>query len=654
MKTEIYNESQDKIREARKNFIEGNSIASPYMRPEVLRAWERCRQKDVSPLTKSAPAEDAVSFQRRLKKNAAFIQVVQPAIEKLYHFIKNSSFTIAISDAQGYLLTVQGDSDMVDSAMKGNGIPGADWSESGIGNNPIGTAIAEDRPLQVFGYEHYCLCAKNWAGSGAPIHDPDGSILGAISICGKKENVNYHTLGMAFITAYSIEKQLTILQALEKVDLAYKHNNIIIDAIDEGVITFDRDKKILSQNKMVTSSLGGSFVGRNLADLFLNKSFLNSIDNKVEVTDYMTNIIANGKSVPFTITYRIIKTAATQRGILLMTKVSRVKKLAQKIVQNEASFSFETIIGQDKNFIDCLDLAKTAANTDAHILLTGESGTGKDVIAQSIYNSSSYRSGNFIAVNCGAIPKELIASELFGYEEGAFTGAKKGGQTGKFLLANGGTIFLDEIGEMPLQLQSYLLRVIEQKVINPVGSQTYLPIDVRIISATNKDLMKEVAQGNFRQDLYYRLNVFSINIPPLRERKDDIPLLTRAFIEKFNHKYTKSVRTISEEVRAIFMNYDWPGNIRELQNIVERTVILAKGPLITSELLPYYLQKTSFLPAAKLLDIQDEKPEDEKECIKRLLEKNYWNISRAAKEMGVARSTLYSKIKLYNLRESKS
>lgn len=282
-------------------------------------------------------------------------------------------------------------------------------------------------------------------------------------------------------------------------------------------------------------------------------------------------------------------------------------------------------------------------------MITGESGTGKEIFAQAIHNLSSRRGKIFIAVNCGAIPSNLIESELLGYEEGAFTGAKKGGNAGKFELAHGGTIFLDEIGEMSLETQVRLLRVIEEGVVSRVGGSKQIPVDVRIIAATNKDLQEEVKKGSFRKDLFYRLNVLPLWLPPLRDRKEDIPILIDYYMTKVSKKLNKNKFKIDSTVMNKFMEYDWPGNIRELENVVEL--------IVNTEKIPDYilkLHKTFVVGNNKVaegsMNFESMKLEDvEKNHIIKVLKSFRGNISLAAKAMGIGRNTLYRKMEKYHI-----
>jgi sigma-54 dependent transcriptional regulator, acetoin dehydrogenase operon transcriptional activator AcoR len=294
-----------------------------------------------------------------------------------------------------------------------------------------------------------------------------------------------------------------------------------------------------------------------------------------------------------------------------------------------------------------------------NVLIEGESGTGKELFAQAIHNQSNRRKGPFVAINCGAIPRELIGSELFGYAEGAFSGAKKGGNPGKFELASGGTLFLDEIGDMPFEQQVSLLRVIQEKKVTRIGSNQVVPVDVRIICASNKKLLDEIQKGNFRHDLYYRLNVVQITVPPLREHAEDIPELFQYFLAKIDEQWANDIQNMTPEVMKYLAEYNWPGNVRELENVVDRMYMMAAGNQITPEHLPLeiccptpveFLSSglNSALPSnntdsrGKMKALINQVETDE---IKTLLSKHRGNISKIARELGVSRNTVYRKIK---------
>ncbi|WP_368504384.1 sigma 54-interacting transcriptional regulator [Alkalihalophilus sp. As8PL] len=315
--------------------------------------------------------------------------------------------------------------------------------------------------------------------------------------------------------------------------------------------------------------------------------------------------------------------------------------------QNKATYTFHHIIGESESILRAKHQAERAANSDSNVLLLGESGTGKELFAHAIHNAGRRAPGSFVKVNCAAIPPDLLESELFGYEEGSFTGAKKGGKKGKFEAADGGTIFLDEIGELPLHMQVKFLRVLQEKEVEKIGSTTSKPIDVRVIAATNRDLEEMVHKGEFRLDLYYRLNVVAIHIPPLREREQDLVQLCQHFTEKLSPIMKKEVEGISKEAQRLLNQYRWPGNIRELENVIERAMNMLDETWIKPIHLPAKLTEQATGKVIEPLAISIEKAE--KTAIMNALTQTKGNRSKAASLLGVSRSTFYEKLTKHQL-----
>ncbi len=349
-------------------------------------------------------------------------------------------------------------------------------------------------------------------------------------------------------------------------------------------------------------------------------------------------------------------------GVIYLSPIEKIHLLVNRFTGARASYSFNDIITVSHSMTEAIHLAKMAAASASNVLLEGESGTGKEVFAQAIHSESQRKNGPFVAVNCGAIPRELVGSELFGYIEGAFTGARKGGSPGKFELATGGTLFLDEIGDMPLEQQVTLLRVLQEKNITRIGDSRTIPVDVRVICATNKNLWQEVETGNFRVDLYYRLNVINIDIPPLRQRREDIIVLFDYFLSKI----PAGKAPIEEErgrIEESLQQYSWPGNIREMQNVVERMVHMAGSLPVGVKHLPPELRRTPGEAVNSYTAVDSSETsiyearenhkkvmqEQERDMIINLLKYFQGNISRVAREMGVNRSTIYRKMKLYKI-----
>ncbi|NLI82586.1 MAG: sigma-54-dependent Fis family transcriptional regulator [Deltaproteobacteria bacterium] len=304
--------------------------------------------------------------------------------------------------------------------------------------------------------------------------------------------------------------------------------------------------------------------------------------------------------------------------------------------------SYENIVGRSAAMQKVFDLIDTVADTNATVLITGETGTGKELVARAIHGNSSRRYGPFIAVSCGALPESLLESELFGYEKGAFTGADRT-KMGRFELAHGGTLFLDEIGEISMATQVKLLRVLQERCFCRLGGTVPAEVDVRLIAATNRNLLKEIEAGNFRSDLYYRLNVVNIQLPPLRERKEDIPLLVECFMEKFNVEFNKRFDRVEKKAMEAMMDYHWPGNVRELENVIERAIVIDQGPEIKAKNLPIF--KTESPSTNEPQSLEDV----EQQHIRKMLERHNWNIARTAKALNIDRSTLHKKINKFGL-----
>jgi len=365
-----------------------------------------------------------------------------------------------------------------------------------------------------------------------------------------------------------------------------------------------------------------------------------SIINK---TIYIVN--QKGKPLPVSISTAILRNEEGNiiGGVETFRDLREIVELRKKI---NKTYSFQDIISKNYKMEKIFSILPDIAESDSNVLIEGESGTGKELIARAIHNLSRRKKKPLITVNCGALPDTLLESELFGYKAGAFTDAKKD-KPGRFALAEGGTIFLDEIGDISSSMQTRLLRVLQEKIYEPLGSVTPSRANVRIVAATNKNLISLVDEGKFRQDLFYRLNVMKIHIPPLSERKEDIPLLVNHFIKKFNSIKGKEIQSISDNAMSLLMKHNFPGNIRELENIIEHAFILCKGDIILAGHLPEQFISAKAIPyeGKELKDI-------EKHMIYEALKRNNWNKKETAKELGIDKSTLWRKIKLFGLKNT--
>jgi PAS domain S-box-containing protein len=440
----------------------------------------------------------------------------------------------------------------------------------------------------------------------------------------------------------------------------------IISNMSDGVIIISRQGEIEFINQTLKIMLGRTSVDireqlsyeKLVAD---NKNLEKMLTKKQAFRDEEIVLTIEGREMQFLATGTPIEDpdGTTHKGILMLKPLAEVHRLVNRYSISPARFCFDDILTRSEIMRDTIELAKAASQNKSTILIQGESGTGKEMFAQSIHNQSRYADGPFIAVNCGAIPRELVGSELFGYVEGAFTGARKGGSPGKFELAQGGTLFLDEIGDMPLEQQAALLRVLQEKQVCRLGSSKAIPIDVRVICATNRDLYSEVQKGTIRKDLYFRLNVISLRIPPLRERPEDIDLLLKHFLVQGDPQWLEHIHAIDPVVWDLLKRYSWPGNVRELQNFAERIQFAVNDYVIRPEDLPleiqtlYYDRETdrSITPLPlKQLNIKQQLAEVEANQIKALLIQYNRNVSRVAEALGVSRRTVDRRIKKYGLK----
>ncbi|RLB22808.1 MAG: Fis family transcriptional regulator [Deltaproteobacteria bacterium] len=431
---------------------------------------------------------------------------------------------------------------------------------------------------------------------------------------------------------------------------------IILENISEGVITIDLDKKITFFNRAAEVLTGFSrqeAIGQYCFDIFranicANKCPMDRVTETGEEPRDTPAFIINreGEQIPISVTSCPLKDERQELiGIIeVFRDLSDLERLRRQMAR---SYSPEDIVGRHPRMREIFAFLPDIAESDSPVLIEGPTGSGKELFARAIHNLSSRRNGPFIALNCGALPDTLLESELFGYAKGAFTGATRD-KPGRFLLADKGTLFLDEICNTSLAFQADLLRVLEEGEFTPLGDTKSLKTDFRVVAATNRDLKEMVKEGAFREDLYYRLNVVKITLPPLRERKEDIPLLVEHFVHKYNLLKGRAIQGVASEVMAFFMIYPFPGNIRELENIIEYAFILCKDPIISMEHLPADVREWAEAhPMSK--PITGTLATEEAQIIRSALEKHGGNRVAAARELGISRTTLWRKIKKYGL-----
>ncbi|NPV44386.1 MAG: sigma 54-interacting transcriptional regulator [Firmicutes bacterium] len=446
----------------------------------------------------------------------------------------------------------------------------------------------------------------------------------------------------------------------------------LLNSLHEGVIVVDSNTKVIFANRAYSRILGvqpHKVLNRFLSEIEPEAKIIQVLKTGVPMFEQTINIKSLGTIIvanitPLKMDEKIIGAISTFSDITeIISITNQLEKttflndfLAKELKEDTPlPESFKVIIGSSKKLKKELAIAARVAKTDSSVLILGESGTGKELVAKAIHDSSSRRDKPFVKINCAAVPDNLIESELFGYEDGAFTGAKKGGKIGKIEQADGGTLFLDEIGDMPLFMQPKLLRFLQEKEFEKVGGIKTQRVDVRIIAATNRDLEEMVKNKQFREDLFYRVNVFTINLPPLRERRIDIVSLIKHYTKVYNDKYEKNT-DFSKECLEVFLKYEWPGNIRELKNVIEHAIVMSDDSIITLDKLPRYFKNLSDkpdeklpVPPTKIKKLNDIIRDVEKQAIIKALDIAGQNKSRAIELLGISRRTFYKKMKEYNI-----
>lgn len=450
-------------------------------------------------------------------------------------------------------------------------------------------------------------------------------------------------------------------ERLEQLHAIQQQLTTLFDTVQEGIIAVDRNGKIVNINAAAAKMLQVSqkpVLGKELALLLSGLPLADSLATGHDVFNREAFRLIRGQRVYYVATVKTWLGGTEVWGaVVTLREMAEVKKIVSNLSTQEHCFSFEMILGDSPALAKAKQEAAQAAAGNVTVLIQGESGTGKELFARAIHNASARRDKPIIAINCAAIPEALLESELFGYEEGAFTGARRGGKPGKFELADGGTVFLDEIGDMSLSLQAKLLRVLQERKIERVGSTETTAIDVRIIAATHKDIEAMVRQGEFRQDLYYRINVFPLQIPSLCQRRQDLPLLIERFLARYRDKMAKNVEGIDADAYACLLEYGWPGNIRELENTIEYLVSIADGEIIEQRHIPQRIliagktaqpgspvqaQPTRLLTIAEL----------EKRAIMSAIEQFGLTMrgkAQLTQVLGISKATLYRKLKQYNI-----
>lgn len=668
------------------------------VRPAVRASWARALARGVTPSLPRAPHLLDESALAILRDDVDWLPHAERAVRTHTTGAMHDGHILALFDAEARMLAATGDPGALEGLADINFRPGALWSEDAVGTNGPGTALALGRAVHIVGAEHFCARWQAWHCAAAPVRDPlTQEIIGVLDLSGFRERAHPHTLSLATAIATSLEQRLAVREAERRVSLLRHFGALVGRFPSDAILVVDRSGEIIASSasaERLVRRLSAS--GAEATEALRTMSA--SSERERHGTEWRppSHALVRDATHPLlgaTAAVHALHDGQTPIGACLVlpsaraaasTRTDRHAADARVPVRERridlpttptarpaaramgVRYDLDALLGAAPVLDEVRRFARACSRTDLPVLLLGESGTGKEVVAQGIHAASPRAGAPFIAVNCAAVPRELIESELFGHEAGAFSGARRDGALGKFEAANGGTLFLDEIGELPPAAQAALLRVLQEGEVTRLGATAGRTVDVRIIAATNRDVTAAIASGQLRDDLYHRLNVLTLSLPPLRVRQGDPVLLARRFLGRVPGTLA---REFAPEVLLAFERYRWPGNVRELENLVKRLAALAEGPLITVDLLPAALRDglhTTDVPsAAGLRDVEladaigDDRLArslDAGGTVRAQLRARYAHliashatVREAAASLGITRSTLYRRLERLGL-----
>lgn len=632
--------------------IQKEFFSLPYLEQIIAASLRRSAQYGIDPHQESAPESTRLTdeqLQQRIEEQEEFYTLAREQLEGLYRLLRDTGFCMALADREGYVLYIIGDPDLTEHFHNRRCIPGYRWREKDIGTCAIGLVLEERVPVFLAGDQMYATQAKHITNAGAPVFASNGKdLLGVVSLSGYTEKMHVHTLGLVRQSAESITAHLRTNERTREIAIKNQYMAALLESDSRGIVTVQPDGRIFHTNQKARTLLniaghsGGELIGDCIGQKFDLEKYLKEgkgfrareIQARHSGNTYFMAMdpirMSDGKHIG---------------ALLTLLEKKTLLRMAVEMTGSHAHFTFDSILGKSKQIKSALHLANISAGTAAPVLLSGETGTGKELFAQAIHNQSSRRNGPFIAINCAAIPKELLESELFGYEEGAFTGAQQGGKPGKIELADTGTLFLDELGDMQFEMQVKLLRVLQFGTIQRVGGIRPIPVDFRIISATNKNLQEAIEKKQFREDLYYRISTLKITIPPLRERPGDIMRLVEHFLKRHSQVEGITPASLADDTTEAILNYSWPGNIRQLESTIERAVHLA----VDGKIEPHHLgieddYSGSTPGGSPHIPLLQSLEAIENQAIRTTVEQVGGNLSKAAQVLGISRPTLYRKL----------
>lgn len=634
------------------DFVCGGNDKLDGLRPIVRESWLRCRRTGVDQWKKNAPVALSPVQVLATAKELPWFPPAARVASVLAEAIKGTVASVTLADAQArVILQLYGTAKAREELERINGVEGSQWIEAEVGADALPTALFLDKPLQISWYEHYLQVVHNWAGSAAPIHESfTGKILGAVSVYGYLGALDPgKSLAIVEQAANLIERELALEESLRQSVIRERYEEEVHRLDHDAVIALSANGAVVKVSPSALAILGYSSISAtsrypHIAEHLGISASLLALDSWRR-TPEIDIYAKDGEQMKARV---LPVTNESQLAGLILVLSPRRRSQARTLTPWAARYTFADIIGRTDVIVDSISRAQKLAQREVPVLIVGESGTGKELFAHAIHAASARRNGPFVPLNCGAVSEELLSAELFGYSDGAFTGAIRGGRPGRLELAHQGTLFLDEVDAMSPRMQVHFLRIIEDKLITRVGGEKPRLVDVRVIAATNTDLEKRIKNGSFRQDLYYRLRGAELSVPPLRERKDDIPVLGDYFLRSSNR--------ISHDALVTLQAYDWPGNVRQLKYVLEEAQQSA-GEFITERDLPATICTASretagnsvTSPLLQCYTSEKRSTESERDTIVRVLTECNGSLSKAAAKLNLHRATLYRKIRKHGI-----
>jgi len=630
----------------------------------ITQSWVRCLDEyKLDPDTCTEPEVVSPAELRDRQDRLADLQAVAKVeMANLYQQLAGSGYAIILTDRDGVLLNYFGDPAFTHAASKTGLMPGALWSERVQGTNGMGTCLYERRPLTVHQDEHYLSRNIGLSRAAAPIVDHEDELVGVLDASGESRLVQQHILALVSMSVQMIENRVFLRRFRHEYILRFHNRPEFVGTLSEGAIALSVTGKVLSATRCAVFQLGLSsrseIIGRDIAEFF-NVTFCGLVDSSVKKAFHPVPIFDTRTGARFfAVMYQPV---ADARPLLL----GRLTAGTSTQTPKPPDLPLDALHFGDPSMVVNVETTKRVLERNVPILLLGETGTGKEMFARAAHLSSRRTARPFVAINCASIPEALIESELFGYRSGAFTGASKDGQRGKLLQANGGTLFLDEVGDMPVTLQARLLRVLEEREVVPLGSDTPVKLDIHLISATHCNLQQKIGQGAFREDLYYRLQGVTITLPPLRDRADRRSLIRHLVDEESDES---SPIELDDRLLALLDRQCWPGNVRQLRHLLRTMVALRETDCLTVQDLPPEYRNAvlssamrSSLDAVRRqeADLAQSEPTTqnlnplesaERRALMEELERRDWNLSSVARALGIARNTLYRKLERLDIK----